>query len=52
MPGPNSPTPAREATAVRFDNSANQAYTIDLNLASGQSHVVPAPRGLTAHYVC
>jgi primary-amine oxidase len=42
---PNSPTPAREATAVCFDNSANQAYTIDLNLASGQSQVVPAPRG-------
>src|SRR5882724_8046485 len=42
---PNSPAPVREATAVCFDNSVNQAYTIDLNLASGTSKVVAAPKG-------
>jgi primary-amine oxidase len=42
---PKGPAPEREAIAVCFDNSANQAYTIDLNLASGASKVVPAPKG-------
>ena len=42
---PNGRAPEREATAVCFDNSANQAYTLDLNLASGASQVVAAPKG-------
>ena len=42
---PNGPKPEREATAVCFDSSASQAYTIDLNLASGVSRVEPAPKG-------
>ena len=38
-------SPDREATAVCFDNSANQAYTIEFNLASGTSRVQTAPKG-------
>jgi primary-amine oxidase len=38
-------SPDREATAVCFDNSANQAYTIEFNLASGTSRVQAAPKG-------
>ena len=35
----------RESTAVCFDNAANQAYTIDLNLRTGASTIVAAPKG-------
>ena len=42
---PDGPNPARESTAVCLDNSANQAYTIDLNLCSGASQVQAAPKG-------
>ncbi len=42
---PEGPSPDREATAVCFDNSANQAYTIELNLSTGSSRVEPAPKG-------
>jgi primary-amine oxidase len=42
---PEGLAPDREATAVCFDNSANQAYTIDVNLASGATRVHVAPKG-------
>jgi primary-amine oxidase len=42
---PNGPSPDREATAVCFDNAINQAYSIDLNLATGASRVELAPKG-------
>jgi primary-amine oxidase len=42
---PECPVADREATAVCFDNSANQAYTIDLNLATGATRVESAPKG-------
>ena len=42
---PDVAAPDREARAVCFDNSTNQAYTIDLNLASGASRVEAAPKG-------
>jgi primary-amine oxidase len=42
---PNGTTPDRMATAVCFDNSANQSYAIDLNLVTGISSVKPAPQG-------
>jgi primary-amine oxidase len=33
---PESPTPARQAIAVLFDNAKNQAYTVTLDLSAGK----------------